>query len=129
MGLTRITVADDDPLALAFLRDALEGPGREVEAVGTGAELAARLRSRERADLIVTDLSMPWMSGLQVVEAARAAGLATPFVVVTGLEPTGWEGRFERLGGVAVLRKPVGLAELRECVDALLGAAPQAPGR
>ena len=121
MTSTFILVADDDPVALAFFCEALAGPGRTIEGVSTGAELAQRLATR-RADLVVSDLAMPWMDGLAAVEAARSAGLATPFVLVTGHELPRWGELARRLAPVRLLRKPVGVWDLRACVEQLLPA-------
>ncbi len=123
MAVTHIAVAEDDPIALAFLCEALAGAGREVVGVATGAELAVRLAHGEPADLVVTDLSMPWMSGLQAIEAARAAGITTPFLLVTGVELPALEERAAHFRAVRVLRKPVSLGELRRCADELLSLA------
>ena len=78
-------VADDDPDMLAVLTDALERLGYEVVQVESGAGLVDQLANEGPFDLIVSDISMPWMDGLKALRSVRTAGVATPVIVMTGL--------------------------------------------
>ena len=71
MSKTRILVADDDPIALLFTRSLLEDRGYEVVTAedGEGALEAVR---REMPDLVVTDMVMPYKSGLEIIREMRA---------------------------------------------------------
>jgi CheY-like chemotaxis protein len=82
---SRVLVAEDDEATLASIAHALEDDGFSVVRATSGAELIARIRDEGPFALIVTDVSMPWMSGAAALEAARRAGLRTPTVVITGL--------------------------------------------
>src|SRR5436309_4969739 len=68
--MARILVADDDPDTLLFVRSLLEDRGYEVLTAEDGEGALAVARS-ERPDLVVTDLVMPYRSGLEVIREMR----------------------------------------------------------
>lgn len=110
----RVLVADDDASSLALVARALERLGCTVACAEDGNELLQALAAEDPYDLLVTDISMPWMTGLQVAHSARAAGLATPVIVMTALPIDAVHVR--ALGAHAVLlRKPF---EARQLVAA-----------
>jgi len=76
----RVLVADDDPLLLATVADALTHLGGNVTSAASGAELIEQMANEGPFDLVVTDISMPWMNGLQAMQAARTAGLGTSVI-------------------------------------------------
>jgi len=79
---SRIIVVDDDPELRALLQRFLSEHGYKVRAVDGGKTLDAAL-SREPADAIVLDLMMPGEDGLAICRRLRAAGDATPIVMLT----------------------------------------------
>jgi CheY-like chemotaxis protein len=99
----RILVAEDDHVLLAMLADALERMGADVACAGTGAELVRRLVEHGSFDLVVTDISMPWMDGLQAMRSVRYAGLAPALIFITGLTDDSLTDRVAALGRRAVL--------------------------
>jgi DNA-binding response OmpR family regulator len=117
----RILVADDDPELLSTVADALERMGGDVARAGTGAELVRRLVERGPFDLVITDIFMPWMDGLQAMRSVRYAGLAPALIFMTGLADDSLPDRVAALGRRAVLlRKPFELAELESAMHDLL---------
>jgi two-component system response regulator TctD len=117
----RVLVADDDPLLLDAVADALVDWGAEVIRARSGAELIDQLAGEGPFDLVVTDISMPWMSGLQAMQSARTAGLGTSVIVMTALKDERLSAHVQRLGRHAVLlRKPFDLNELETLVATLL---------
>lgn len=125
----RIVVADDDPALLGAVARALTLWGAEVSTAVSGADLIAQLADHGPFDLVVTDISMPWMSGVQAMHAARYAGLATPVVVMTGLRDERIDAQVASLGRrVVLLRKPFELDALEAAVASLLGPAQVASG-
>jgi len=82
----KIFIADDDPLLLEGLSRALTGRGYTVRTAADGPQLLS-LMERETPDLVVLDIMMPGMSGLDVLRRVRADGrwLAIPVVMVTAL--------------------------------------------
>src|SRR2546427_727359 len=69
--MARIVVADDDPITLIFLRTLLEDRGHVVMTAEDGADALTLVRS-EMPDLLVTDLVMPFRSGLEIIREIRA---------------------------------------------------------
>ena len=79
----RILVADDDAVIREGLRRILTAEGYEVETVSNGRAALDRLE-QQRFKLLVTDLKMPGMSGLEVLQALRACQPELPVVLITG---------------------------------------------
>ena len=69
--MTKILVADDDPIFLQFTRSLLEDRGYEVVTAEDGEQALAVAR-REKPDLVVTDLVMPYKNGLEIIREMRA---------------------------------------------------------
>jgi two-component system, cell cycle response regulator CpdR len=116
-----ILVADDDPLLLDSIVDALTSLGARVARAATGAELIDQLAAMGPFDLVITDVGMPWMSGLTAMRAARTAGLGTAVIVMTALEDNRIPAQVHSLGLNAVLlRKPFNLDDLEQMASMLL---------
>jgi CheY-like chemotaxis protein len=124
----RILVADDDPLLLDAVADALSGLGARVTRAATGAELIDELAAAGPFDLVVTDVAMPWMNGLSAMRAARTAGLGTAVIVMTARQDEQIPAQVRALGRNAVLlRKPFGLDELEKIASKLIARLKPAP--
>jgi two-component system, cell cycle sensor histidine kinase and response regulator CckA len=116
-----LLVADDDPLLLAAVADALTRLGADVVRAGSGAELIDHLVDEGPFDLVITDISMPWMNGLQAMHSARTAGLGTSVIFMTALKDERLTALVQALGRHAVLlRKPFELSELEAVATMLL---------
>jgi len=117
----RVLVADDDPELLDVVAEGLIHLGADVIRANNGAELIDRLAENGPFDLVVTDIAMPWMTGLRAIHAARTAGVGTPVIVMTALRDKELSARVEALGGNAVLlKKPFDLADLESIAGKLL---------
>jgi DNA-binding response OmpR family regulator len=120
-----VLVADDDPQLLDAVAEALTTMGADVRRATSGAELIDQLAHAGPFDLVVTDVGMPWMSGLQAIRSTRAAGLATSVIVMTGLPDERIPAQVQALGKDAILlRKPFELTELEAAASMLLSAKP-----
>ena len=80
--MIRVLVADDDPLACKILKRLL-GPDYQVDTYANGEEALAHYR-RLGADLLLTDLQMPRMGGLELLSAVKAIDPAALVFVITG---------------------------------------------
>jgi CheY-like chemotaxis protein len=119
----RVLVADDDPQLLDAVCDALIGRNAHVVRATSGADLIEQLATAGPFDLVITDVSMPWMSGLQAMRSTRAAGLATSVIVMTALTDPRIPAQVKSLGANAVLlRKPFELDDLETAAAKLLSA-------
>ena len=119
----RVLVADDDPQLLEAVSEAFMQLDANVVRASSGEDLIEQLATAGPFDLVVTDISMPWMSGLQAIRSTRAAGLATSVIVMTALTDSRIPAQVKALGANAVLlRKPFDLSELESAASMLLSA-------
>jgi len=116
----RILVADDDADLLEVVVEALTDAGANVASAKSGAELLKRLGEDGAFDLIIADVLMPWMTGLQVASSVREAGLEVPVILMTGNRDSSLDERVDSLDRTVLLRKPFGDRELRAAVEKLL---------
>jgi two-component system cell cycle sensor histidine kinase/response regulator CckA len=118
-----VLLADDDPALLDTIAAALTRIGADVVRAWNGADLIEQLAKAGPFDLVVTDIGMPWMSGLQAMHSIRSAGLPTPVIVMTALTDERIPAQVQALGEHALfLRKPFGLGQLESAVSLLLSA-------
>jgi len=124
----RVLVADDDPELLEVVAAALTRLGANVTPANNGAELVEHLAADGPFDLVVTDISMPWMTGVRAMHAARTTGLGTPVIVMTALRDPSIPARVAALGrNAALLPKPFNLADLEFLASRLLAQRGQQP--
>jgi len=117
-----ILVAEDQADIRDLIALNLQGAGYEVQAVADGA--AALASQAERAsDLLVLDLMMPALDGLEVCKALRARGRATPILMLTAKATELDRVLGLELGADDYLTKPFSMAELLARVKALLRRA------
>jgi two-component system response regulator MprA len=119
----RILVVDDELAVRESLRRALALEGHEVELAADGREALARI-ARSAPDLVVLDVLMPELDGLEVSRRLRAAGDRTPILMLTARAEV--EDRVAGLdaGADDYLGKPFALDELLARVRALLRRSP-----
>ena len=116
--LPRILVIDDDRYVRMLLCDLLEAWGYTPEGAANGREGLA-LFERGRYDAVLTDLGMPGITGLQVVESVRDRDAGVGVIMFTAYTG-GLESQSRRLG-FTVLHKPLDIESLRRAVrDALV---------
>ena len=126
----RVLVADDDPAMLGAVADALARLGYDVTRAEGGADLVDQLATAGPFDLIVSDISMPWMDGVKALRSMRTAGLATPIVLMTALKDEQIPAQVRGLGpNTVLLRKPFELDELDTAVATLVPLQPAADRR
>jgi CheY-like chemotaxis protein len=107
----RVMVVDDEPHVRELLRDFLTGEGHEVATFATGAEALAAVPTFQ-PDVILVDMMMPGLSGRDVFDALRLAGVTVPVILISGTP------RFVEEGFFGVLRKPFNIRTLAEIVAA-----------
>jgi CheY-like chemotaxis protein len=119
-----LALAEDDELLRDTLSDALERDGWQVLALEDGYELADYLEfalKGKQPSLVLTDVRMPGLSGLEVVERARARGIVCPIVVMTSWPDPKLSERAKALGRTLLIPKPaeldVLLTSLRDAVN------------
>jgi DNA-binding response OmpR family regulator len=129
MPTSRILVAEDQADIRDLIVMNLREAGHEVQAVADG-QAALRALGAEAAgahDLLVLDLMMPLLDGLEVTKALRAMGRATPILMLTAKSTELDRVLGLELGADDYLTKPFSMAELLARVKALLRVAAAAP--
>jgi DNA-binding response OmpR family regulator len=126
----RVLVAEDDQEMRDTLVELLRADGYDVQAAADGGRMLVELTrgpkySYESVDLIVSDVSMPVCSGMQIVETLRAAHCLVPVILITGSHDERMQMHAARVGAVLLL-KPFALTELSAAVVDLL-ARPERP--
>ncbi len=123
---TTILWIDDDRLLLSACAEVFERHGYRVLAASDGSAGIA-LAARERPDLILLDVMMMGLNGLEVCERLRAQPTLaeTPIVLLTVLEDAGVRDRGRIVGATAMWPKRCGADDLLVKVTELLGRAPR----
>jgi two-component system OmpR family response regulator len=116
-----VLVADDDDDMRALVAETLRLDGYRVVEARDGEELISQLRGtldapELRPDVVVTDVLMPKLSGLGVLDALRRAQWNVPVILITVLVDGSVQTLAQRLGAVCVLRKPLDTDDLRTAV-------------
>jgi len=124
--MSRVLVVDDDPQIRRAIREALAREGIEVETAADGAE-GVRSAAENGFSLVITDLSMPNLDGLELVREIRRRS-AIPILVLTVRSEEREKVRLLDAGADDYVVKPFGVAELVARARALLRrTAPRAP--
>ena len=126
----RVLIVDDEQQVLRLLRTALTARGYDVTAAASGEE-ALEILSRRLPDVIVLDLVMPGLSGLDVCRAVRERS-SVPILVLSARGEEQDKVRALDLGADDYLTKPFGMEELLARIRVALrhtaGGAAEAPG-
>lgn len=120
----KILVVEDNELNLKLFCDLLRAHGYEAEPVRDGREAVARARAFA-PDLVVMDIQMPHVSGLELIEAMKtdAELMTTPIMAVTAYAAKGDEERIRDAGAEGYVSKPISVVKFVEAVAELLGVA------
>lgn len=120
----RVLVADDDQAMRGMLEAALARAGFEVEIATNGSELLARLDVAQVSDcipqLIVSDVCMPGLTGLDVLNRVRRRFPGIPVILITAFGDSLTHQRARALGAAEVLDKPFALGVLCRRIQTIL---------
>ena len=114
----RLLLVEDEPKTLQSLRQGLEEQGWTVN-TATDGEAGLRLASQQDYDVIVSDVTMPGLNGLDLCRKLRAAGLQTPILLLTALSETDDKVTGFEAGADDYLPKPFEFRELLARIRAL----------
>ncbi len=115
--MSQILIVEDDREMSALLAQALTESGFECEQAGDGKEALRRVRNK---DLVVLDVMMPRMNGLELAAAMRLQGVRTPIIFLTARDQTKDVVAGLEVGGDDYLVKPFKLEELIARIRSLL---------
>jgi CheY-like chemotaxis protein len=80
----RILVVDDDPFVVEMLAIILEADGYEVDTAENGEDALAKFTASPDTGLIISDMNMPGMTGLELIGQIRAYNSSIPAILLTG---------------------------------------------
>lgn len=123
--MPKILLVDDEEMNRDFLQRRLQKRGYQVVTAIDGAEACARIGS-ERPDLVLMDVMMPVMDGLQATRAIRAAPETRdiPVIALTAMAMAGDREKVLEAGCNDYATKPIEFPELLEKMQALLESRP-----
>ena len=116
----RILIAEDDRVLADGLLRALRGTGAIADHVSSGTEADAALMTSKEFDLLILDLGLPRMNGLEVLRRLRARGATIPVLILTAADGVEERVKGLDLGADDYMAKPFSLQELEARVRALL---------
>ena len=116
--MAKILVVEDNALNIKLFCDLLAAHGHEAEAVTDSREALDAARAFA-PDLVITDIQLPHISGLELIELIKAdADLAhVPIMAVTAYAAQGDEERFRAAGAQAYVSKPISVVRFVESVE------------
>jgi DNA-binding response OmpR family regulator len=126
-GGRTVLVVEDDPKVASFLKKGLRREGFLMDWVSTGTDALSRLDGGA-ADVMVLDLGLPDIDGLEVLRRARDQGIAVPVVVITGRSDPRDRAIALSLGVGVYLTKPFRWTDLLEAIRAAVEAPSPRPG-
>jgi two-component system KDP operon response regulator KdpE len=115
----RVLVVDDEPAIRRFLRTSLRAESYDVVETDTGEAALAEIRRRS-PDLVMLDLGLPGVDGLEVIRRVRGAGSAVPIIVLTSRTDEAGKVEALDLGADDYVTKPFGVDELLARIRAAL---------
>lgn len=115
LSLTRVLIVEDEPRLRDLLGDALRGWGMQSQAYRSGEE-ALRADDLD-ADIVLLDLNLPGIGGLEMLAELRQRKCDAPAIVLTGYGDLPAAQRAIELGVTAFLTKPCRLGELEKAID------------
>jgi len=116
----RVLVVDDEPSIRSSMKMILQHAGYEFAEASTGAQGLEKISSIE-PDVVILDVKMPGMDGLDVLEALKSRGSVIPVIVISGHGDIETAVRATKLGAFNFIEKPFGeervLVEIRNALE------------
>jgi CheY-like chemotaxis protein len=123
----RILIVDDDTTIVGLLEQYFEDAGYRVEFALHGGD-ALTLIQHDPPDLVLLDIAMPGMDGVQVLRRILALEAAPPVIIVTGHTEGALAEQTRALGAVDYITKPFDLPRLRRAVNTALASGSEGTG-
>lgn len=120
-----ILIVDDSATMLMSVKSNLEIAGFKVETAQDGVQAMSKLSSGYRPDLIITDVNMPNMGGMELIRKVRAMQTLrfTPILTLTTESQADKRKEGKQLGATGWLVKPIGGADLLQIIKQVLPGA------
>lgn len=124
MAVASVILIDDDPALRGTLVDVLVEAGYAVRVAASGRE-GLDLFARQPSDVVVTDIYMPDMDGIELIRALRDRDLVTPILAMSGKQgDASFLDAAREFGATWVIRKPFRGTEFLRALDTCVNGAP-----
>ncbi len=117
--LARILIIDDDEEMRSLLKDFLEEDGFETDSAGNGVDAFQKVDA-EPFDIIITDIRMPGLTGLDILPVLRRLRPEASIIVITAFGGEEVYDKSRERGADAYLEKPIQFSKLRKLIHYLL---------
>ncbi len=117
--MARILVIEDDGEMRSLLEDFLKDEGYEADSANNGSEAFHKL-AKEPFDLVITDIRMPGLTGLDILSAVKKFQLEMPVIVITAFGGEEVHHRSIARGADGYLEKPIHFHKLRSLIHDLV---------
>ena len=118
-----VLIVDDDPAMLRALDKVLAGEGAEVTcAAWAGDAIEILTARRKRIDLVITDLRMPFLTGITMAYAIHEVFPRLPVIVLTAFGSPDVKSECLRQGAVAFLEKPLDTPQLLTAIEGVFAS-------
>ena len=120
-GKKRILITEDDEEMRSLLKDFFEEEGFEADSVSNGADALQKL-AKDRFDLIITDIRMPGLTGLDILPGIKKLQPETPIIVITAFGNDEVHRRSIERGATSYIEKPIHFGKLRTLVHEMVSS-------
>jgi len=115
----KLLIADDHPLLLEGLKNALQGQGyTQLETANNGA-LALDCIQKEQPDVALLDIEMPLLTGFEVIKKCKGLGVKTRFIILTSHKEKGFVVKAKQLNIAGYIIKDEPFTEIDKCILAV----------
>jgi DNA-binding NtrC family response regulator len=128
MDKTTILIVDDEPEVLATLADLVRAFGYDVIEASDAESALPVIRGGRSLDLVITDLRLPGMNGVDLLAEIKRALPAVPVIMLTGHCSVESFIQTQSRGVYEYINKPVRAAELRRIIQMAIASPPGGPG-
>lgn len=118
-----IFLVDDSLTMLMSVKNTLEISGFKVETASDGVQAMDKIKTGFKPDLMITDINMPKMDGIELIRNARQILRFTPILALTTESQQAKRDEAKKLGATGWLVKPVGGSELVKVIKQVLPGA------
>ncbi|OCT15169.1 hypothetical protein A8709_13775 [Paenibacillus pectinilyticus] len=117
----RVVIVDDEPWALIGIRKLIERNGNRFKIICETTEPSKALEviCEERPDVVFTDIRMPEMTGIELMQKTRAQGIDTDFIVISGFAEFSYVQHALQEGAMDYQLKPLDMDKAEEMLDKL----------
>ncbi|MBK1614312.1 two-component system sensor histidine kinase/response regulator [Rubrivivax gelatinosus] len=118
-----IFIVDDSATMVMSVKSSLEIAGFKVETAADGEQAMAKINKGLKPDLMITDINMPKMDGIELIRQARKVLRFTPILTLTTESQQAKRDEAKKLGATGWLVKPVASADLVRVIKQVLPGA------